>query len=184
MAQTPPVAPQLHENTGVPFYSVSLQRNGRQGQVLWPTADAPHSGHPLRPARLTTVPSFPPQLNFDLTGCALQVIQAVVDEGDGEWHLPSTPLQAQGPSYLYPSAGVRSRESAHVAQQAEGSRPPSGRGRCRPRPRVDPRADRPAVLASTPRGSGEGCQPRPRQPPPSAASHGVPRRGVGSTCRL
>uniref|UniRef100_A0AAA9RXI4 E3 ubiquitin-protein ligase n=1 Tax=Bos taurus TaxID=9913 RepID=A0AAA9RXI4_BOVIN len=52
-------------------------------RALAPLPQHPHSGHPLLQLAVTTVPSFPPQLNFDLDrGVFPVVIQAVVDEGD------------------------------------------------------------------------------------------------------
>lgn len=64
--QASPVAPSYTQNTGVPFYSFPAERNGRLC-VLWPTRlDAPTQGTRSVQLALTTVPSFPPQLNFDL----------------------------------------------------------------------------------------------------------------------
>lgn len=93
VVQTSPVAPSYTQNTGVPFYSVPCREERAPVRALAHRLDAPTQGTRSVQLALTTVPSFPPQLNFDLDrGVFPVVIQAVVDEGDGEWHLPSTPL--------------------------------------------------------------------------------------------
>lgn len=73
----------------MPFYTFS-RREERASAPAWPHClDTPADGTRSVQLALTTVPSFSPQLNFDLDrGVFPVVIQAMVDEGDGEWSLP------------------------------------------------------------------------------------------------
>lgn len=89
-----------------PFTPFPAEKNWRL-RALAPLPQHPHSGHPLLQLAVTTVPSFPPQLNFDLDrGVFPVVIQAVVDEGDGEWHLPSTPFPGTRTFSPHPSGAA------------------------------------------------------------------------------
>ena len=147
----------------MPFDTVSC-REEWAFVPAWPHClDAPADSTLSVQFALTTVPSFPPQLNFDLDrGVFPVVIQAMVDEGDGEWHLPlNTPSRPEDlPTPSIRGGGLFSPETAPTwlsRLRVPGAPLPMGGDDPAP-PRVEPRADRLAALESTPRGSCEGRQ--------------------------